>query len=133
MLDKSSSSSRALFSFIVFVEEPSSSDDPPGFSAQQIVPDMQSDVFGINSAGRLQNAPEKKTGIQVPGQEGMGGVVVVISLLKQHCPPFGQYLSLATSSHNRANRGATQVPSQSSMAINGAGVVVVSAIGVVEV
>jgi len=104
---------------MILEEEASESSEPPGFSEQQMVPDMQSEVFGISSAGLLQNAPEKKTGIQFPGHVGIGGGVVVTSLLKQQVPPFGQYLSSLIWSHKRAKRGATQVPSQSSIGREG--------------
>jgi hypothetical protein len=89
----------------MLLEEVSSCGVPSEFSAQQMVPDIQSAVLGIKTAGRLQKAPEKKTGIQVPGHGGIvgvvgAGVVVVGSLLKQQYPPFGQYLSLAISSQS---------------------------------
>lgn len=120
-----------LLSVSVSSAEEEGEEEAPCFSAQQIVPDIQSEVLGISSAGRLQNAPEKNTGIQVPEQTGMGGGVVVISLLKQQVPPLGQYLSLSISSQSKAKRGATQVPSQSS--IGRAVVVVVEVVVVVVV
>ena len=47
--------------------------------AQQMVPVMQSEVRGINCAGRLQNAPEKKIGKHEPGHAGSGaGVLDVV-------------------------------------------------------
>ena len=78
----------------------------------------------------MQNAPEKKIGIQVPGHVGIGGGVVVVvagSLVKQQTPPFEQKMFSSASSQRNMNSETMHVPfcCLHSSINSGSGVVVV--------
>ena len=77
---------------------------------QQMVPDIQLDVFNTNSDGRVQT-PLKKVGIHVPEHSGIGDGVVATSRLIQQVPPLAHTLLESDSSQSKLNKGLTQVPS----------------------